>query len=206
MLYFQKDLIGKSSLSICLCFSYLDQDLQHFPHIKVKLKIQRRDTDGEKSDILNIRLEKINSRRHSSRAFVPRFPKVFFLSYKKMLLWFLVCCGKYYLPFSWQQIKEEQWWLVLANTSTSELYALKRVSFSDHLNTSMKLPLTPANLQVNDFYPSNLWFSFSSCSSYTHDTNNMNSVQNFQETQCLPYMSTGWKWIVHHLHFITRVL
>ncbi|XP_014495737.1 DExH-box ATP-dependent RNA helicase DExH14 isoform X2 [Vigna radiata var. radiata] len=99
--------------------SRLYQDLQHFPHIKVKLKIQRRDTDGEKSDILNIRLEKINSRRHSSRAFVPRFPK----------------------------IKEEQWWLVLANTSTSELYALKRVSFSDHLNTSMKLPLTPANLQ-----------------------------------------------------------
>ncbi|WVZ20269.1 hypothetical protein V8G54_007591 [Vigna mungo] len=145
--------------------SRLYQDLQHFPHIKVKLKIQRRDTDGEKSDILNIRLEKINSRRHSSRAFVPRFPK----------------------------IKEEQWWLVLANTSTSELYALKRVSFSDHLNTSMKLPLTPANLQVNDFYPSNLWFSFSSCSSYTHYTNNMNSVQNFQETQYLPYMSTGWK-------------
>ncbi|QCE13990.1 P-loop containing nucleoside triphosphate hydrolase [Vigna unguiculata] len=101
--------------------SRLHQDLQHFPHIKVKLKVQRRDRDGdgERSDILNIRLEKINSRRHSSRAFVPRYPK----------------------------IKEEQWWLVLANTSTSELYALKRVSFPDHLNTSMKLPSTPANLQ-----------------------------------------------------------
>ncbi|CAJ1975360.1 unnamed protein product [Sphenostylis stenocarpa] len=99
--------------------SRLYQDLQHFPHIKMKLKVQRRDTDGERSHTLNIRLEKINSRRHSSRAFVPRFPK----------------------------IKEEQWWLVLGNTSTSELYALKRVSFSDHLVTSMKLPQTPASLQ-----------------------------------------------------------
>ncbi|MCI27068.1 activating signal cointegrator 1 complex subunit 3, partial [Trifolium medium] len=44
-------------------------------------------------------------------------------------------------------IKEEQWWLVLGNTSTSELYALKRVSFSDHLVTTMKLPPTAANLQ-----------------------------------------------------------
>jgi len=78
MLYFRKHLIGKSPKAVCLCFSYLDQDLQHFPHIKMKLKVQKRDIDGERSDILNIRLEKINSRRHSSRAFVPRFPKVFF--------------------------------------------------------------------------------------------------------------------------------
>ncbi|KAH1246499.1 DExH-box ATP-dependent RNA helicase DExH14 [Glycine max] len=99
--------------------SRLYQDLQHFPHVKMKLKVQRKDTDGDRSRILSVRLEKTNSRRHSSRAFVPRFPK----------------------------IKEEQWWLVLGNTSTSELYALKRVSVSDHLVTSMKLPLTPANLQ-----------------------------------------------------------
>jgi activating signal cointegrator complex subunit 3 len=52
------------------------------------------------------------------------------------------------LQFLWLQIKEEQWWLVLGNTSTSELYALKRVSFSDHLVTTMKLPPTAANLQV----------------------------------------------------------
>lgn len=99
--------------------SRLYQDLQNFPHVKMKLKLQERDTGGERCYILHIRLEKLNSRRHSSRAFVPRFPK----------------------------IKEEQWWLVLGNTSTSELYALKRVSFSDHLVTSMKLPITPANLQ-----------------------------------------------------------
>lgn len=42
--------------------------------------------------------------------------------------------------------------MVLGNTSTSELYALRRVSFSDHLVTSMKLPLTSANLQVKVIY------------------------------------------------------
>ena len=42
----------------------------------------------------------------------------------------------------------------------SELYALKRVSFSDHLATSMKLPQTPANLQVkNVLLPFKMWFS-----------------------------------------------
>ncbi|MED6226478.1 activating signal cointegrator 1 complex subunit [Stylosanthes scabra] len=99
--------------------SRLYQDLQHFPRVRTKLKLQKKETNGESSDALYIRLEKSNSRRHSSRAFVPRFPK----------------------------IKEEQWWLVLGNTSTSELYALKRVSFSDHLVTSMKLPQTIPNLQ-----------------------------------------------------------
>ncbi|GAU12731.1 hypothetical protein TSUD_122230 [Trifolium subterraneum] len=99
--------------------SRLYQDLQHFPHVKMKLKLQEKETGSERCHILHIRLEKLNSRRHSSRAFVPRFPK----------------------------IKEEQWWLVLGNTSTSELYALKRVSFSDHLVTTMKLPPTAANLQ-----------------------------------------------------------
>jgi len=81
--------------SICLCFSYLDQDLQHFPHIKVKLKVQRRDRDGdgERSDILNIRLEKINSRRHSSRAFVPRYPKVLFFLLKKYFVMISSLCA-----------------------------------------------------------------------------------------------------------------
>ncbi|XP_028753755.1 DExH-box ATP-dependent RNA helicase DExH14 [Neltuma alba] len=99
--------------------SKIYQDLQHFPRVKMKVKLQRKDTDSGSSRVLNIRLEKTNSRRHSSRAFVPRFPKV----------------------------KDEQWWLVLGNTSTSELYALKRVSFSDHLVTSMELPQTPVTIQ-----------------------------------------------------------
>ncbi|XP_058788470.1 DExH-box ATP-dependent RNA helicase DExH14 isoform X2 [Vicia villosa] len=113
--------------------SKLYQDLQHFPNVKMKLKLQQKETDGEKGHIINIRLEKHNSRRHSSRAFVPRFPK----------------------------IKEEQWWLVLGNTSTSELYALKRVSFSDHLVTSMKLPQTTANLQdIKVFLVSDCYIGF----------------------------------------------
>ncbi|KAI4335915.1 hypothetical protein L6164_014511 [Bauhinia variegata] len=99
--------------------SRLYQDLQHFPQVKMKLRVQKKDTDGGKSCILHVRLEKTNSRRHSSRAFVPRFPK----------------------------IKDEQWWLVLGNTPTSELFALKRVSFSDQLVTTMELPQTPASVQ-----------------------------------------------------------
>jgi len=45
-------------------------------------------------------------------------------------------------------VKDEAWWLVLGNTSTSELYALKRVSFTDHLVTHMKLPSALTDMQV----------------------------------------------------------
>ncbi|KAM1340459.1 hypothetical protein ACFX2H_038850 [Malus domestica] len=93
------------------------QDLQHFPRIEMKLRIQEKDSG--KSHSLNIRLVKTNYRQNKSRAFTPRFPKV----------------------------KNEAWWLVLGNTSTSELYALKRVSFSDHLVTHMELPAAPNNIQ-----------------------------------------------------------
>uniref|UniRef100_A0A5B7ARQ6 RNA helicase n=1 Tax=Davidia involucrata TaxID=16924 RepID=A0A5B7ARQ6_DAVIN len=97
----------------------LYQDLQQFPHLQVRLKLQRRDPDSGKFFTLHIRLGKTNSRRKTSRAFVPRFPKV----------------------------KNEAWWLVLGNTSTSELYAVKRVSFSDRLTTHMELPSTPTTIQ-----------------------------------------------------------
>ncbi|KAK9203816.1 hypothetical protein WN943_014073 [Citrus x changshan-huyou] len=92
--------------------SRLHQDLQRFPRIQVKLRLQRRDIDGENSLTLNIRMDKMNSWKNTSRAFALRFPK----------------------------IKDEAWWLVLGNTNTSELYALKRISFSDRLNTHMELP------------------------------------------------------------------
>jgi len=46
------------------------------------------------------------------------------------------------------QVKDEAWWLVLGNTVTSELYAVKRVSFSDHLVTHMDLPLASMISQV----------------------------------------------------------
>ncbi|XP_062168571.1 DExH-box ATP-dependent RNA helicase DExH14 [Alnus glutinosa] len=99
--------------------SRLYQDLQIFPRVQVKLKLQRRDIDGGKASTLNIRLEKINSKWSTTRAFAPRFPKV----------------------------KDEAWWLLLGNTFTSELYALKRVSFSDRLITHMELPSNLTSLQ-----------------------------------------------------------
>ncbi|KAK1407351.1 hypothetical protein QVD17_38965 [Tagetes erecta] len=98
--------------------SRLQQDVQNFPRIQVKLKIQGRDADSENVPSLSIRLEKLN-RRRTSRAFTPRFPK----------------------------LKDEAWWLILGNTSTSELHALKRISFTDRVVTRMKLPSTTNSFQ-----------------------------------------------------------
>jgi activating signal cointegrator complex subunit 3 len=39
-----------------------------------------------------------------------------------------------------KQVKDEGWWLVIGNPQTRELYALKRVSFLDHLNSTLVLP------------------------------------------------------------------
>ncbi|KAE8716022.1 hypothetical protein F3Y22_tig00110156pilonHSYRG00221 [Hibiscus syriacus] len=100
--------------------SKLYQDLQHFPCIQIKLKLLKKVTETERSLQLNIRLEKTNLRRNISRAFTPRFPK----------------------------IKDEAWWLILGNTSTAELYALKRVSFSDRLVTHMELPSDVTSFQI----------------------------------------------------------
>jgi activating signal cointegrator complex subunit 3 len=99
--------------------SKVHQELQLFPRVQVRLQVQRSRPGSENRQNLNIRLEKINSQRKSSRAFVPRFPKV----------------------------KDEAWWLIMGNTSTSELYGLKRVTFSDRLNTQMNFPSTPFTLQ-----------------------------------------------------------
>ncbi|XP_076881517.1 DExH-box ATP-dependent RNA helicase DExH14-like [Bidens hawaiensis] len=98
--------------------SRLQQDLQHFPRIQVKLKIQGGDDGNDNAPSLSIRLEKLN-RRKTSRAFTPRFPK----------------------------LKDEAWWLVLGNASTSELHAFKRISFTDRLVTRMKLPTTTTSFQ-----------------------------------------------------------
>lgn len=95
------------------------QDLQNFPCIRMKLRVEKKDIDGRKSLSLKIKLEKTNRKQNRSRAFTPRFPK----------------------------LKDEAWWLVLGNTSTSELYALKRVSFTDHLVTHMELPSTLTSVQ-----------------------------------------------------------
>ncbi|CAL4929780.1 unnamed protein product [Urochloa decumbens] len=92
--------------------SELYQDLQHFPRVDVKLQLQN-DQERSKSQNLNIRVQLKNSRRSTSRAFAPRFPKA----------------------------KQEAWWLVLGNSTSSELYGLKRISFADRVvNTRMELP------------------------------------------------------------------
>ncbi|XP_011087302.1 DExH-box ATP-dependent RNA helicase DExH14 [Sesamum indicum] len=98
--------------------SRLHEELQHFPRIQTRIKVQKRTAGDNPSVSLNIRLEKANRHKKTSRAFTPRFPKV----------------------------KDEAWWLVLGNTSTSQLYALKRVTFTDVLQTHMNIPSN-----VNDF-------------------------------------------------------
>nr|GMD35809.1 chaperone protein ClpB1 [Ipomoea batatas] len=55
--------------------SKLHQDLQHFPRVQVRLRIQRRDSGDNRSHTLNIRLENINTSRRTSKAFTPRYPK-----------------------------------------------------------------------------------------------------------------------------------
>jgi activating signal cointegrator complex subunit 3 len=89
------------------------QDLQHFPCVDVKLKLQNEDKDQSRPPILSIRLQMKDARRSTSRAFSPRFPKA----------------------------KQEAWWLVLGNIRSSELYGLKRINFMDRVvNTRMELP------------------------------------------------------------------
>ncbi|KAK1273205.1 hypothetical protein QJS04_geneDACA008017 [Acorus gramineus] len=114
--------------------SRLSEDLQHFPRVIVRLKVQRRDDEHSKAPLLNIRLEKTNQKQRS-RAFTPRFPKAI----------------SHQIGFCHVQVKDEAWWLVLGNVVTSELYALKRVSFSNRLVTHMELPSSPTNAQVSVF-------------------------------------------------------
>jgi activating signal cointegrator complex subunit 3 len=50
-----------------------------------------------------------------------------------------------------KQVKDEGWWLVIGNPQTWELYALKRVSFLDHLNSTLVLPesVIPHQVQLS---------------------------------------------------------
>ncbi|CAN4100374.1 unnamed protein product [Withania somnifera] len=99
--------------------SRLYQDMRHFPRIQVRLRINKKESNGGTIFTVNIRLEDANTQRKTARAFTPRYPKV----------------------------KDEAWWLVLCNGSANELYALKRVSFSGRLQTHMDLPSTLTNFQ-----------------------------------------------------------
>eukprot|EP01018_Ginkgo_biloba_P014054 Gb_18049 [translate_table: standard] len=98
----------------------LFQGLGCFPRIQVKWKLQKKELSHEENPyLLEVKLKRMNSMNKNSRAFAPRFPK----------------------------IKEEAWWLVLGNTDTWELYALKRVSFADSLATNMVIPPHQVNLK-----------------------------------------------------------
>ncbi|KAG0487215.1 hypothetical protein HPP92_009310 [Vanilla planifolia] len=99
------------------------EELLNFPRVKVKVNLSKDDAKDSASTFLNIRLAK-TKKTSSSRAFVPRYPKM----------------------------KDEAWWLVLGNVSTSELYALKRISFSDRLVTKMELPSMHINLQETKLF------------------------------------------------------
>lgn len=99
--------------------SVLYQELQHLPRVQVKVKLENANKERKKSSMINIRLEKTNYKQSTSRAFTPRFPKV----------------------------KDEAWWLILGNVTTSEFYAIKRISFSQRVVTRMELPSTPISLQ-----------------------------------------------------------
>ncbi|GAA0146069.1 DNA metabolism protein [Lithospermum erythrorhizon] len=114
--------------STITCMHLLQMVMQRFPRVRVQVRVQSNNSESSKAHRLNVTLEVTNSRRRTSRAFTPRFPKV----------------------------KDEAWWLILANTSTLELHALKRVSFSGRLQTNMNLPSTDTKglklMLVSDCY------------------------------------------------------
>ncbi|CAN6469997.1 unnamed protein product [Victoria cruziana] len=99
--------------------SVIVQEIELFPFVQVRIKLERNVKEGSKPSILIVRLENLNSQRKTTRAFAPRFPKV----------------------------KEEAWWLILCNAVTSELYTLKRVSVSKHVVTQMNFPSEVSNLK-----------------------------------------------------------
>ncbi|KAF3773263.1 DExH-box ATP-dependent RNA helicase [Nymphaea thermarum] len=99
---------------------FLNKEIELFPFLQVRIKLERNVKDGSRPSILIVKLESLNSRRKTTRAFAPRFPK----------------------------IKEEAWWLILCNDATSELYTLKRVSLSKHVVTRMNFPSEPSNLKM----------------------------------------------------------
>lgn len=58
------------------------------------------------------------------------------------------------------QVKDEAWWLVLGNVSTSELFALKRVTFAERLLVNMELPSSNSTVEVCPSFTRNLYIFF----------------------------------------------
>jgi hypothetical protein len=65
----------------------------------------------------------------SSEWYLHPYTVMYFATAQWLVLWLLT-----------KQVKDEGWWLVIGNPQTWELYALKRVSFLDHLNSTLVLP------------------------------------------------------------------
>lgn len=71
------------------------QDLQRFPRIRIKLRLKNRDERPGSSCSLNVRLENVNAKRKTPRAFAPRFPKV--IIYSRIFwpkYWLCLTCQK----------------------------------------------------------------------------------------------------------------
>jgi len=83
------------------------------PRVEVNWKLEPSREGRNKEWILHVQLfRRVLKRVSNARAYVPHFPKV----------------------------KDEGWWLVVGNPKTREVYALKRVTFLEHLNSNLVLP------------------------------------------------------------------
>ncbi|KAL3683377.1 hypothetical protein R1sor_001399 [Riccia sorocarpa] len=85
------------------------------PRVETKWKVVQKQGRPPSDGPVNVEIQLSRSRLvpgFGARAYVPRFPKV----------------------------KEEGWWLILGNPEKSELLALKRVTFVDHLKTTLSIP------------------------------------------------------------------
>lgn len=83
------------------------------PRTEVKWKLEPSGGDKSKEWVLRVEVSRrVLKRMPNARAYVPHFPKV----------------------------KDEGWWLVAGNPKTREVYALKRVTFLEHLRSNLVLP------------------------------------------------------------------
>jgi len=83
------------------------------PRVEVRWRLEPSREDTNREWVLRVELfRRVLKRMPNSRAYVPYFPKV----------------------------KDEGWWLVAGNPKTREVFALKRVTFLEHLNAKLVLP------------------------------------------------------------------
>ncbi|OAE30033.1 hypothetical protein AXG93_3893s1430 [Marchantia polymorpha subsp. ruderalis] len=127
-----KLVLGETGLAVTLLSSFASIVVwSRLPRVDVKWRVVRRPGPSESSLQVEVRLvRRTQSAGSSARAYVPRFPKV----------------------------KEEGWWLILGSPQSSELHALKRISFVDHLTTNLTIPL--ASQEIYLFLVSDCYLGF----------------------------------------------